>query len=162
MKDGGIFKEGYNTEIDELRNISRDSKLWLLDLEKKEKERTGIKSLKIGFNKVFGYYIEVTKANLELVPEVYIRKQTLVNSERFITEELKEKEALILHAEEKLARLEYQLFEKLRLNTAQYIKKIQGAEHILAKLDWLSSLAATAPAYGYLKPRFSASKNIET
>lgn len=161
VKDGGIFKEGYNTEIDELRSISRDSKLWLLDMEKKEKERTGIKSLKIGFNKVFGYYIEVTKANLELVPEEYIRKQTLVNSERFITEELKEKEALILHAEEKLARLEYQLFEQLRLNTAQYIKKIQVAGHVLANLDCLFSLADTASAYGYVKPRFSASKTIE-
>lgn len=161
LKEGGIFKDGYSPEIDELRAISKDSKRWLLELEKKEKERTGIKSLKIGFNKVFGYYIEITKANMELVPEDYIRKQTLVNCERFITEELKEKESLILQAEEKLARLEYQLFERLRLNVAQYIKKIQDAGYVLAYLDCLYSLAEAASVYGYVRPRLSPKKIIE-
>jgi DNA mismatch repair protein MutS len=160
LKEGGIFKEGYCNEIDELRQVSKNSKLWLLDMEKKEKERTGIKSLKIGFNKVFGYYIEITRANLELVPAGYIRKQTLVNCERYITEELKEKESLILNAEEKLAQLEYELFEKLRLNVAQYIKNIQTAGQVLANLDCLFSLADTASVYGYIKPRFSSDKTI--
>lgn len=161
LKEGGIFKEGYSQEIDELRAITKDSKRWLLELEKKERERTGIKSLKIGFNKVFGYYIEITKANIELVPKDYIRKQTLVNCERFITEELKEKEALILQAEEKLARLEYQLFEELRLYTSRYIKKIQEAGYVLAYLDCLYALADAASVYGYVRPCLNSKKIIK-
>jgi DNA mismatch repair protein MutS len=160
LKEGGIFKEGYCNEIDELRQVSQNSKLWLLEMEKKEKERTGIKSLKIGFNKVFGYYFEITKANLELVPADYRRKQTLVNCERFFTEELKEKEFLILNAEEKLAQLEYELFEKLRLNIVQYTILLQTAGHVLANLDCLFSLADLASAYGYIKPRFSSDNII--
>ena len=134
-KDGGIFKDGYSVEIDELRKLSRNSKSWLLEFEKREKERTGIKSLKVRFNKIFGYYIDITKANIEMVPPDYIRKQTLVNSERFIAGELKEKEALILNADERLARIEYDLFEKLRLKIASYTKQLQTAGKVLANLD---------------------------
>ena len=160
LKEGGIFKDGYCPEVDELRQITRDSKLWLLELEKKERERSGIKSLKIGFNKVFGYYLEITKTNLELVPENYIRRQTLVNSERFVTEELKAKEALILNAEEKLIQLEYELFEKLRLDVAQYIQELQQAGQILAQADCFFSLADLASSPGYVKPRLFPSRMI--
>jgi DNA mismatch repair protein MutS len=155
-KDGGIFKDGYSVEIDELRKLSRNSKSWLLEFEKREKERTGIKSLKVRFNKIFGYYIDITKANIEMVPPDYIRKQTLVNSERFIAGELKEKEALILNADERLARIEYDLFEKLRLKIASYTKQLQTAGKVLANLDCLYSLADAAAAYGYYRPGFSS------
>ena len=160
LKEGGIFKDGYADEIDELRTLSRSSKSWLLEFEKKERERTGIKSLKVGFNKVFGYYIDVTKTNIEMVPSNYIRKQTLVNSERFITEELKEKESLILNAEEELARLEYDLFEKLRLKITGYTKQLQTAGRALATLDCIFSLADVAAAYAYNRPIFSTNDAI--
>lgn len=156
LNEGGIFKEGYSAEVDELRLLTRTSKSWLLDLEKKERERTGIKSLKIRYNKVFGYYIEVTKANLDMVPPDYIRKQTLVNAERFFTAELKEKESIILNAEEKLIRLEHSLFEDLRLELTGYTLQLQLCASILAKLDCLISLAATAAMRGYCRPRLSA------
>lgn len=152
VKEGGIFKKGYNHEIDELRMISKNSKAWMIKWEEEEKKRTGIKSLKIGFNKVFGYYIEVTRANLELVPADYIRKQTLVNAERFITEELKEKEAMILNAEEKLGHLEYKLFEEFRQKTVLHTEYIQLAAHVIGTLDCIFSLAETASASGYVKP----------
>ena len=160
LKEGGIFKEGYHPAIDELRQITKNSKLWLLALEKKERERSGIKSLKIGFNRVFGYYLEISKANLGLVPKNYIRRQTLVNSERFITEELKEKEDLILNAAEKLNQLEYELFEKLRLHVARHIKELQQAGSILAQIDCLYSLADLASSPGYSKPRLSTTREI--
>ncbi len=152
LREGNIFKDGYNTEIDELREITRNSKQWILQLEKEERERTGIKSLKVGYNKVFGYYIEVTKSNVHLVPENYIRKQTLVNAERFITEHLKEKEILILNAEEKLGQLEYELFEEVRQLSARYTFSLQKAARNLAFLDCLYSLAEVASAYGFVKP----------
>ena len=161
LKEGGIFKDGYSPVLDELRQITRDSKQWLLELEEKERERSGIKSLKIGFNKVFGYYLEVTRVNLENVPENYIRRQTLVNSERFVTEELKAKEALILNAEEKLIQLEYDLFEKLRLDVGQYIPKLQQAGQIIAEADCFFSLADLASSPGYVKPKLSSSRRIE-
>jgi DNA mismatch repair protein MutS len=160
LKEGGIFKEGCCPEIDELRQVTKNSKLWLLELEKKEKERSGIRSLKIGFNRVFGYYLEISKANLELVPENYIRRQTLVNSERYITAELKEKEDLILNAAEKLNQLEYELFEKLRLHVARYIKELQQAGRVLAQIDCLFALAALASTPGYSKPRLSRTGEI--
>ncbi len=156
LNEGGIFKDGYSKEIDELRMVSRDSKTWLLELEKKEKERTGIKSLKIRYNKVFGYYLEITRANLDMVPPEYIRKQTLVNAERFITEELKEKESIILSAEEKLSRLEYSLFEELRLKLTTYTLQLQQCARALAVLDCLVSLADTAAMRGYCKPRLAS------
>src|SRR5690606_2205660 len=115
IKEGSIIKDGFNETLDKYRDASRNGKKWIAELEKREKEETNIKSLKIGFNKVFGYYIEVTKANLHLLPEgKYERKQTLANAERFITPELKEKEALILEAEEKSIDLEYELFIEIR------------------------------------------------
>lgn len=160
LKEGGIFKDGYHPEIDKLRQITQDSRQWLLELEKKEREHTGIKSLKIGFNKVFGYYLEVTKANLEFVPDNYIRKQTLVNSERYVTEELKTKEALILNAEVKLTQLEYELFEKFRLDVVCYIRKLQQAGQILAEADCFFSLAALASTPGYVKPQLSSPGTI--
>ncbi len=161
IKEGGIFKEGYSQEIDELRMISRNSKAWMLEFEEEEKKRTGIKSLKIGYNKVFGYYIEITRANLELVPVDYIRKQTLVNAERFITEELKEKEDLILNAEEKLGRLEYKLFEELRLKTVCYTEQIQSAAQVMGTLDCLFAFAEAASAYGYIKPVLTTNNTIK-
>ena len=160
LKEGGIFKEGYCPEVDELRQIAQNSKQWLLELEKSEKERSGIKTLKVGFNRVFGYYIEISRANLELVPENYIRKQTLVNSERFVTEELKNKEALILNAKEKLVQLEYELFEKLRIHVAQYITELQKAGQVLAQIDCFFSLADLASTPGYSKPLLSPTRVI--
>jgi len=160
LKEGGIFKEGYSDEVDKLRNITGESKTWILELEKTEKERSGIRTLKVGFNKVFGYYIEVTRANLDLVPLNYIRKQTLVNSERFITEELKEKESLILNAEDKLSMLEYKLFEELRLKVSQYTNKLQLAGEIIATIDCLFSLSDASSAYGYIRPAFASGNTI--
>ena len=156
LKEGGIFKKGFSAEIDELRDVMHGSKNWLLELERKERERSGIKSLKIRYNKVFGYYIEVTKTNLDLVPDDYIRKQTLVNAERFITEELKEKESIILSTAEKLVRLEYNLFEELRIHLTGYTLPLQQCAHILAILDCLISLAEVAAMRGYAKPRLSS------
>lgn len=112
VKDGGIIKFGYNEEIDKLKTATTDGKKWIIELEAKEKEETGIKNLKVGFNKVFGYFIEVTKSNLDQVPQRYIRKQTLTNAERYITEELKNLENQILGAEEKVINLEYNEFTK--------------------------------------------------
>lgn len=160
-KEGNIFKEGYSPEVDELRKTARESRQWLLELEKKEKIRTGIKSLKVGYNKVFGYYIEVTKTNLGLVPDDYIRKQTLVNAERFITEELKEKETLIISAEEKLCRLEYELFENLCSYLAGFTRQLQETSKVLAALDCFFALAESASAYNYTKPRISTSGIIK-
>ncbi len=160
LKEGGIFKEGFSEEIDELRRLAGESKDWLLNMEKRERERTGIKSLKVSYNKIFGYYIEVTKANLDLVPPHYIRKQTLVNAERFITDELKEKESSILKAEERLARLEYELFEELRKKVATYTEDLQKAALVIANLDCYFSLADAAAAYNYVKPRLSVSGEI--
>ena len=114
LREGDLIKAGYNEEVDQLREITTHGKQWILNLEQAEKTKTGIKSLKIGFNKVFGYYIEVTKSNLHLVPEEYLRKQTLANAERFITPELKEMEARILGADDRLKDLEYQLFIEIR------------------------------------------------
>jgi DNA mismatch repair protein MutS len=160
LKEGGIFKSGYNPQIDELRAITNNSKEWLLEFEKKERGRTGIRSLKIGYNKVFGYYIEVTKANIEMVPQDYFRKQTLVNAERFITEDLKKKESVILNAEEKLTELECRLFEELRLKLVQYTEQFQTAGQVLANLDCFYALADVASAFGYVAPRLSTSDII--
>ena len=114
VKEGGIIKTGFNQEVDEYKKASTEGKTWLLELEQREKETTGIKNLKVGFNKVFGYYIEVTKSNLGLVPDRYIRKQTLTNGERYITEELNELESKILGAEEKLINLEYEIVHRIK------------------------------------------------
>ena len=114
LRDGNLIRDGYNSELDALRQASKGGKSWIRDLESKERERTGIKSLKVGFNRVFGYYIEVTNANRHLVPEDYQRKQTLANAERYITPELKEQEAMVLGADERIKELEYELFMEIR------------------------------------------------
>ena len=152
LKEGNVFKTGYSPEADELRKISGDTKTWMLELEKQERERTGIRTLKIGFNKVFGYYLEVTKLNQERVPENYIRKQTLANAERFITQELKEKEEIILHAQENLTRLEAELYRKLCATAADFTPRLQIAASRLADLDCLFSFAEAASANNYVRP----------
>lgn len=151
-KEGGLIKDGYSEEIDELRYITGEGKDWLLQLEADEREKTGIKSLKVGFNKVFGYYLEVTKANINLVPDTYIRKQTLVNAERFITQELKEWEQKILGAGEKLANLEYAVFNELREKIGKNTLRIQRTAKAVAVLDCLVALATLAIENGYSRP----------
>lgn len=152
LKEGGIIKEGYNSELDKLREIARHGKEWIANLEAKERERTGIKSLKVRYNSVFGYYIEVTKANLSLVPPEYERKQTLANAERFTTKELKEWESQILGAEERIANLEYELFCEIRDKVAQKSKIIQTTADAISQLDVLSTLAEVAVRYQYCRP----------
>lgn len=143
VKEGGVFVDGYNERLDELRRISKDGKSWILELEAKERERTGVKSLKIGYNRVFGYYIEVRKGNLSAIkPEFgYVRKQTLANAERFITDELKEKEDAILHAQEEKIRLEAELFTDLLNQIKVYLPKLHDLAAALAAIDVFYSLA---------------------
>lgn len=160
IKDGNIIKDGYNSEIDLLRKASREGKAWIADLELKEREKTGIKSLKVGFNKVFGYYIEVTKSNLAMVPENYIRKQTLVNSERYITDQLKEYEELILNAKEKLQELEYSVFCKIRNQLIDEIPRLKHSAYYVALLDVLLSLAEVSYNNNYVKPEITSSDEI--
>jgi len=152
LLEGGIIKSSYNSEIKELRELSGDSKGWIKEFEEKEKKSTGISSLKIGFNKVFGYYIEVTKAHQEKVPERYIRKQTLVNSERYITEELKQKEDIILNAQERLNELEYELFTEFRDSLMKYIPELQSLSEYISEIDILSGFAKIAIERDYCKP----------
>ncbi len=160
VRDGGFIKSGYSKELDELRNISCNAKEWIVSLQKKEMEKTGIKSLKIKYNRVFGYYIDVTKPNLSMVPDHYMRKQTLVNSERFIIPELKEYEERILGAEEKARKLEYELFEKTRGLVLRSISEIQKTADAVAVLDVLASFSAVAIANHYCKPEISDSSVI--
>jgi DNA mismatch repair protein MutS len=155
VTEGGIIRPGYSEDVDELRDLATGGKKWLMDLEARERERTGIKSLRIGYNRVFGYYIEVTRANLSLVPDDYIRKQTLVSAERFITPELKEKETSILGAEEKLCKEEYRLFSELRDMVESHIRRLQRTAYAIAQLDVLCSLAEVASLYGYTMPSVS-------
>lgn len=160
IKEGGFIKEGYNSELDELRNLLRESKNWLMELENKERERTGIKSLKIGYNQVFGYYIEVTKANLNLVPPDYIRKQTLVNAERFITPELKEWENKILHAEDNIKKIEEELFQALRRRVIEHSRDISIFAQSIAEIDVFISLAKAAREYNYVCPQVTNDYDI--
>ncbi|MFO7151761.1 MAG: DNA mismatch repair protein MutS [Bacillota bacterium] len=160
VKEGGLIKDGFNAEIDKLRKAATEGKSWIAELEKKEKERTGIKSLKVGYNKVFGYYIEVTKTNLPLVPKDYIRKQTLANGERFVTEELKEYESLILGAEEKLLDLEYEVFCQIRERLVAEIPRLKKSSHVISVLDVLLSLAEVAASNNYVKPELTLTDEI--
>jgi len=160
LTDGGIIQEGYHEELDELRRISRSGKEFVAGLEKEEREKTGIGSLKIRYNKVFGYYIDVTKPNLHLVPEEYIRKQTLVNSERFITVELKEYEEKILHAEERSNELEHQLFLEVRERIASDIARLQKIAGFIALLDVLAALAELAALHRFVRPQVLDSARI--
>ncbi len=152
IKEGSIIKEGYSEELDELRFSIKDAQYWIANLETQEKEKTGIKFLKVGFNKVFGYYIEVTKSNLDLVPESYIRKQTLVNSERYITPKLKEMESLVLNAETKINALEYKIFCKIREALNGYVRKLQKCSNAIAIIDVLTSFAKVSEENNYVKP----------
>jgi DNA mismatch repair protein MutS len=161
IKDGGIIKKGYSSEVDELKELSSNSREFLSQFEADEKRSTGINSLKIGFNKVYGYYIEITKTNLSHVPEQYIRKQTLVNAERFITPELKDYESKILGAEEKLKKLEYYIFEGLVKEISIYSEDLKKAASAIALLDLLVSLATTARRHNYVKPMINDSGRIE-
>lgn len=153
IKEGGIIKPGYNQEVDELRSASRDGKTWIMNLEAKEREETGIKGLKIGYNRVFGYYIEITKSNYKDIPEGrYIRKQTLAEKERFITPELKEIEDKILGSEDKLVDLEYKLFTGIRETIAREVSRIQTTAEAIAILDTLCSFATVAQDNNYVEP----------
>lgn len=152
IKDGGIIKEGYSEQIDTLRKSKFEGKNWLAQIEEKEREATGIKSLKIKFNKVFGYYIEVTNTFKDKVPDRYIRKQTLVNAERYITDELKELEDLILGAEEKLFALEYDMFSDIRDRINNEVKRIQKTASVIAQVDAYASLAYVAEQNKYVRP----------
>jgi len=160
IKGGGLIKKGYHLELDEIRDIALNGKQWIANFQNSEKRKTAIKSLKVSYNKVFGYYIEVTKPNLPLVPESYIRKQTLVNAERFITSELKEMENKILGAEEKANALEYQLFEELRQTILKSTREIQRTAEALAILDVLASLSTVAIKNRYVKPEIDESSTI--
>lgn len=160
ITEGGIIKEGFDPSIDELKKLSREGKEFIARLEKKERERTGISSLKIKYNKVFGYSIEVTKPNLHLVPQDYIRKQTLVNAERFITLELKEWEEKILSAEERSKELEYELFLRIREEIGRERERIQKMAKIIAELDCLSTLAEVAYLRKYSRPRIHGGEKI--
>ncbi len=161
ITEGGMIKDGYSKPLDELRAISKEGKGFILNIEKKEKERTRIDSLKVRYNQVFGYYIEITKANLHLVPEDYIRKQTLTNAERFITPELKEYEEKVLGAEEKICRLEEELFNELRNNIIKETRRIQKTARALAKSDVLCSMAEIAADYNYIKPEINDGDSIK-
>lgn len=155
IKEGGIIKEGYNEEIDRLRNAKTDGKGWLAELEAKERERTGIKTLKVKFNKVFGYCIEVTNSFKNMVPDDYTRKQTLTNAERYITSELKELEDIILGAEEKLFMLEYDLFSEIRDRIAGEVLRIQKTAKSVAAIDVFASLAFVAEHNNFVKPKIN-------
>ena len=157
IKEGGMFKEGYNEELDELRKLSKGGKEWINSLEAQERERTGIKTLRIGYNKVFGFYIEVSKGQLNQVKDEYgyIRKQTLVNGERFITQELKEKEDMILHAEDKMFKLEYEIFNAIKFEVKKYTQEIQMLSEIIAEIDVLRSFAEVSVNNNYVRPTFN-------
>ena len=152
IKEGGIIKLGFDPEIDKLKTAGTEGKNWLIKLEAEEKEKTGIKNLKVGFNKVFGYYLEVTKSNLNLVPERYIRKQTLTGAERYITEELKNLENQILGAEEKVVNLEYDAFTKIREEIAKNVVRLQKTGEVVSTLDVITSFAEVAEDMNYCKP----------
>ena len=157
IADGGVIRSGYHAELDELRSLSKNSKTYLASVEARERERTGIASLKVRFNKIFGYYIEVSKANLHLVPNDYDRKQTLVGAERFVTPELKEYEEKILTAEEKILDIEKTLFQEIRGRIAEQAKRIRQTAAVIAEFDVLAGFAATAQRFGYSRPQISDS-----
>ena len=155
MKEGGIIKDGYNEEVDRLRKAKSEGKNWLADLETKEREKTGIKNLRIRYNKVFGYYLEVTNSFKDLVPDYYTRKQTLANAERYIIPELKELEDTILGAEDKLCALEYELYCEVRNTIAAELNRIQRTAKAVAKLDVIASLALVAERNNYVRPKIN-------
>ena len=161
ITEGGLIKKGYSEELDELKDSIADAKTWIAGLENTEKERTGIKTLKVGYNKVFGYYIDVSKGMADKVPDDYIRKQTLVNNERYITPELKEKENLVFSAETKINKLEYEEFRKIRSAIEPFISDLQKASAAVAALDVLIAFARTATENNYVKPVVNSGDIIE-
>jgi DNA mismatch repair protein MutS len=161
LRDGGMIREGYDAELDALRSLGRDAKKGISALEERERKKTGISSLRVGFNSVFGYYIEVTRANAHLVPEDYVRKQTLVNAERYINQELKAYESTVLNAEQKSRELELTLFIAIRNAVAREIARILRSAGLLADLDAIASLAEIAERYGYCCPHVDGEDIIE-
>ncbi|MEG0918499.1 MAG: DNA mismatch repair protein MutS [Anaerovoracaceae bacterium] len=160
IKEGQIIKEGYSEELDLLNHNIKDAREWISSLELTERERTGIKNLKVGYNKVFGYYLEITKSYYDSIPDNYIRKQTLANAERFITPELKETESLVLNAEAKINQLEFELFTGIRDEIKKYIKEIQRASSIVSTLDVLTSFAEVSDKLNYVKPTVNEGDEI--
>jgi DNA mismatch repair protein MutS len=161
LREGGIIKDGFDAELDELHQLSRGGKTWIAELETGERATTGIKSLKVGFNAVFGYYIEVSRPNLALVPDTYIRKQTTATGERFITPELKEMEAKVLGAQEKITAREYDLFSGVRDTISTYAAPVCAVAQAVARLDVIASLAEVAQNYRYTRPLVDDGSNIE-
>ncbi len=161
IKEGGIIKEGFSKELDELKFSIKDAQDWIAQLESKERERTGIKNLKVGFNKVFGYYLEITKSYYDMIPDNYIRKQTLTSCERFITPELKEMESLVLNAETKINQMEYDLFTGLREEIQEQIRLIQQTSAAVSSLDVLLSFAQVSQQNDYVKPEVDLQDKIQ-
>ncbi len=161
VREGGMIKSGYNSELDELHNLSKSGKDYILDIESRERERTGIKTLKVKYNKVFGYFIEVTRSNAQLVPGDYIRKQTLTNAERYITPELKDYESKVLNAKEKIEALEYQLFKEISASVKEENRTLQELAQNLAYLDVVISLSDVAIKNGYVKPEVFEGFSLE-
>ena len=161
VREGGMVRDGFNAELDELRAIVNDGKGFLANIQQREQDRTGIKKLKIGYNRVFGYYIEVSNSFKELVPEDYIRKQTLANCERYITQELKELEAKVLGAQGRIVQLEYEIFSQVRNKTAAQLGRIQRTANAVARLDVLRSFAASALENGYVRPEITDSSTLK-
>lgn len=161
ITEGGIIKPGYSKDLDKLKESISGAKEWIANLENTEKERTGIKTLRVGYNKVFGYYIDVSKGMIDKVPDDYIRKQTLVNNERYITPELKEKEDLVLSAEARINKIEYEEFRRIRSAIEPYITELQAASAAVATLDVLISFARTAASNGYVKPEVNDGNVID-
>ncbi len=160
IKEGNLIKAGYSSELDAMKDSIKDAKDWIAGLESTERERTGIKNLKVGFNKVFGYYLEITPSYYDLTPENYIRKQTLASCERFITPELKEKESLVLNAQTKINQMEYELFLEIRQELQKHIRQIQETSGAIAELDVLTSFAEVSHKNGYIKPEVDDSDII--
>ncbi len=160
IREGGMIRDGYDLELDELHNIARNNSAWMADFEQKTKAATGIKNLKVGYNKVFGYYIEVSKGQTSQVPPEFVRKQTLVNAERYIVPELKDFENKILSAKEKIESLEYYIFNQIRKEIREEIPEIQDTAHALARLDVLASLATAACKYDYHRPELNTRGEI--
>ena len=161
LKDGGVIKKGYNGDLDELQDIHANAKGYLADIEQREKDITGIKNLRISYNRVFGYFIEVTKSNLNLVPDRYIRKQTLVNCERYITEELKELESKVLYATDKMVALETELYSEIRQIVSEKLPIIERTAAAVAQLDVLQSFAQVAADHNYVCPQLSVNGEVQ-
>ena len=161
VRDGGILKEGYHEEVDKLRHAKTEGKTWLMELETSEREKTGIKNLRIKYNKVFGYYLEVTNSYKNMVPDYYTRKQTLANAERYITPELKELEDIILGAEDRLVALEYELYREIREKIAAEVLRIQQSAKAVAKIDVFASLALVAERNNYCRPKMNENGVID-